>query len=460
MKHALITFGNEESYGLSFVGGELLEHKQEIKFFDGDNNGFRQMIGWQPDFVMFGPLSTFYKRACSIAASTRCFVPKNTKIVFGGHHAFADPDIVKNDFIDTVVVGPVRGSIERILAGETGIIKTEPTCPADMAKPARTLHYADIPRIGKRYRKFALSMLGCRWNCSYCSSSSNHIREEFGNDAFRRYYYERRPLDEVMAELKEIATFDTKEIEWVDDDIFSGPFFSSWLEDFHKEYKKHINLPMYISTTSVGVLQAGGYILGKLRDFVNVVGMGVQAIRPESLKLFNRSWDNEGKMKAAYDRLVAFGYRVNLQFIVGLPVKDPVEDAIETLLAVKRIGPGSICSIYPLMVYPGTQMANYCKENNIELNEDCSGDTNSAVCNIKFDLDTQRKLRNICKLGTFFVKYDVSERWIRTLIDIDFDDKTSQKLSLNRYYECVTDRLGEQGKQIFGDILETMKLTY
>lgn len=33
---ALVCFGNEESYGLLFVAGELLLYDQEIKFFDAE----------------------------------------------------------------------------------------------------------------------------------------------------------------------------------------------------------------------------------------------------------------------------------------------------------------------------------------------------------------------------------------------------------------------------------------
>jgi hypothetical protein len=36
MKHALVCFGNEENYGLFFVGSELEKFKQEIKFFDAE----------------------------------------------------------------------------------------------------------------------------------------------------------------------------------------------------------------------------------------------------------------------------------------------------------------------------------------------------------------------------------------------------------------------------------------
>lgn len=460
MKMALITFGNEESYGLLFVGGELLEHGQQIRFFDAEEDNVEdQIVKWNPDFIMLSPMTTFYPAAVKLARNIKerlCHVIS----VFGGHHAVASPQIVDSNEVDIVVVGPVRGAINRIFSGERGVIKTSPTVPADLPRPARKEYYRDIPRMAERYRKVMLSMLGCPWNCSYCSSSSGHTRNIFGPEAHKRYYLTRRPLQAIIEEAKEIIQYQTQEIEWVDDDIFAGADVEEWLPVFVEKWQKEIGLPLYVSTTSRSVLKVSDDILAILKRIVNVVGMGVQAIRPESLNLFNRKWDNEKHMKNAYDRLHMFGYAVNLQCIIGLPVNDPVEEAIDTIKGLQRIGPSSICSCYPLMIYPGTAMEKYCRDLGVQLNDACMGDTNNAIPGILFSPNVTKQLRNICKLGTLFVKYNIDERWIRALINIDLDEKTSRHLSTVRYYECIMDRLKEKGQQIFGDILATMKIRY
>ena len=460
MKVALIAFGNEESYGLLFVGGELLEHFQEIRFFDAERDDVEdQLVEWEPEFIFFSPMTTFYPAATRVARNIKSRLP-HVVSVFGGHHATSRPQIVDSDEVDVVVVGPVRGSIEQIFSGKRGVIQTVPTVPTDMPWPARREYYRDVPRMASRYRKVMLSMPGCPWNCSYCSSASGHMRELFGAEAHKRYYLSRRPIPTIIEEAKEIIQYETHEIEWVDDDVFAGADVEEWMPEFVKTWEKEIGLPMYVSTTSRFVMKVSDNVLATLKRIVNVVGMGVQAIRPESLKLFNRAWDNEKMMKDAYDRLCSFGYAVNLQCIVGLPIDDPIGDALDTIKGMQRIGPGSICSCYPLMIYPGTEMEKYCRERNIQLNDACIGDTNSAIPNILFSPDVTRQLRNICKLGTLFIKYNIDERWIRALINIDFDDETSRHLSMVRYYECVTDRLKEKGEQIFNDILATMKLRY
>jgi radical SAM superfamily enzyme YgiQ (UPF0313 family) len=463
MKVALIAFGNEESYGLLVVGGELLRHNQEIMFFDAEEAGVvRQVCSWKPDFIFFSPMTTFFPRALKISQEVKSYFPKVVS-VFGGHHAMSSPAISQIAGVDIVVIGPVKGSIEQILKGEQRIIRTTLSSPDDLAMPARQEYYRDIPRMASRYRKIMLSMLGCPWNCSYCSSSLGNMSNIFGSDAHKRYYLARKPFSAIIAEAKELLKYRTVEIEWVDDDIFSGTDVENWILKFVNIWGKEIGLPMYISTTSYNALKVSDDLLVHLRKIVNCIGVGIQAIRPESLKLLNRSWDNEVKMKAAYDRLRSYGYAVNLQCIVGLPVEDPVEDALETIKGLQRIAGGSICSCYPLMIYPGTAMEKLCAKKGFLKNAACNGDTNSGNPGLAFPEKTTKQLRNICKLATLFVKYNISERWMRALIDIDLDDEASKALATVRYFECVNDRLkGEdkQAEEVFAEIMRSTKIRY
>ncbi len=460
MKIALVAFGNEESYGLLIVGGEFLLHGEWIKFFDAEEDDVvSKILYWEPDFLCFSPMTTFFQRALNISRKIKQTM-SNVVSVFGGHHAMSSPEIASMEGVDIVVVGPIRGAVKQILSKTHGVIRTYLTSPDDTAMPAREQYYRDIPRMAGRYRKIMLSMFGCPWNCSYCSSASGHLQEIFGKDAHYRYYLSRRSIPLIIEEAKELLKYKTVEIEWVDDDVFFGDDIETWIPSFVEAWEKDINLPMYVSTTSFYARKVSDNVLSTLKRIVNCVGLGVQAIMPESRKLFNRGWDNEEKMKAAYDRLTSFGYRVNLQCIVGLPVKDPLEDAMETIKAMQRIGSGSICSCYPLQVYPGTKLESFCHTNKVSLNAECNGDTNSGIPAIKFSENTTKRVKNLCKLATLFVKYNISEDWMRPMLDIDYNDKTSKALSMVRYFECVNDRLMGKGQEIFDDIIKTMRIRY
>lgn len=461
MKIALITFGNEESYGLLFVARELLNFKQEIKFFDSEENCFIKKIEeYKPDFAFFSPMTTFFPYALKIARKLKNKFP-NLFTVFGGHHISACKNSLESDEIDIAVIGPIKGATEQILSRKKSIIKTIPTIIDDLALPARREYYRDIPRMRNRYRKVMLSTLGCPFSCSYCASSAKRICRLFNSNIHKEYFLKRRSISAIIREAEEILSLgSTEEIEWTDDDIFVGNDIEAWLSDFIDIWKKKINLPMYVLSSSRSILSVSNKTFRKLKKIVNCIGLGVQAIRPESLKLLNRPWDNEKYMKDAYDRCVSFGFSVNMSAIIGLPVSDPVEDALDTIKGLKRIGKYSICSVYPLQIYPDTEMEKYCKEHHFKLNNLSTNDTNTGIPSILFSENVIKQIRNLCKLATLFVKYNIDDRWIKVLMNIDFDLNTSFLLSQERYRECVIDRLKDRGKLIFEDIINSTKLRY
>lgn len=462
MKFALICCGNEESYGLLFVGAEINLFGHEIKYFDADQFDYviDEIISWEPDFICFSPMIAFVDRLMFVCRELK---RKNPKIIscFGGMYIFTNPHVIEDSDVDIVVIGPVRGSITKILNGERGIIKTELTDPSDMPFPSRKQYYDDIPRIRDRYRKFIVSMQGCPWNCAYCNSGAKLRQDTFGAKSFKKYFLHRRPVSTMIEELRDIDKFgNTYEIQWCDDDIFFGHDSGEWLLEFVKQWQKEFKFKSYIQTSSYSCLSTSDKVLTEVKKIANCVGMGIEAIKPFSLKIFNRQWDNEEKMKKAYDRLISFGYSVNMQAIVGLPVEDPVEDAIETVKGMQRIGSGSICSIYPMQVYPRTEIKKYCNDNGFKFHNTNKKDTNTGIVDIKFDKITTKRLKNICKLGTMFVKYNIDEKWMRALIDVDFNDATSKKISEVRYKECIFDRINNVSFNEIDNIIKNTNLRY
>jgi radical SAM superfamily enzyme YgiQ (UPF0313 family) len=443
MKSALVSFGNEESYGLLFVGTELKKHG-EIRFFDAEMaDPVEEITQYKPDYVCFSPLTVFYPKAKGIEELLRQRLDFIS--VYGGHHATHCGESLG----DITVVGAVHG----MDLSQRGIQGTGPTRPENLKSPAREEYFRDIPRFRRRYRKVMLSVAGCPWCCTYCSSSSAVTRKVFGKTTS---HLQHRHIEDVLTEARFIRDC-TEEIEWVDDDVFVGD--PEWLTAFYRRWIDEIGLPMYVSGTSVSALKASPDLLRLMRQVVNVVGLGVQAIAPESLKLLGRSWDSEDRIKAAYDYLASFGFRVNLQCIIGLPLADPVADALATIEGMKRVGAGSVASCYPLQVYPNTAMERYVEDKGYALNEECTGDTSSGLSAIDFGPVVNNRIRNICKLATLVIKYDIPVRWLEAMLDIELGD-SSKPMSLVRYYECIKDRLPSKADGIYDDIVAGMNLRY
>lgn len=446
-KFALVNFGNEESYGLLFAGSEFKRQGFEIKFYDSEmSDVVPAIISDHPDYIGFSPLTPDFKKAKSIELRVKEQLT-NLVSVYGGHHATNC-----NESIGDITC---IGGVYDLDLNHRGVVNNGAVKPYHLIWPAREEYYRDIPRMKDRYRKVMLSVHGCPFACSYCSSSAIQHRKTFGPS---RDNLTHRSIDDLIAEGKFVKEHNTFEIEWVDDDVFFGD--QDWLIEFYTRWQEEVGLPMYVSSTSIQVLKARQDVLELMRNSVNCVGMGVQAARADSLKLLNRQWDNRDQLKRAYKRLTDMGFRVNLQGIVGLPVDDVVGDALDTIDCIRDIGPGCVASIYPLQIYPGTAMDTTVRLKGYKYLPTCTGDTSSALPAIDFGDETNNRLRNICKLATMMIMFNIDRRWLEAMMDMKLDEETSKKMSEVRYFECINDRNPENSEEIFTDIFKTMKLKY
>lgn len=457
-KFALLHMGNDVAYGLTFVAGELSKRGHTVKWFDGDEPGVEAAVAkWRPDFACFSPLSTFYRQAEQLALKIKAALPK-TLSVFGGVHVFAVPDCVKSPAIDIVVSGPVYGTIEKLLeAKPKSVIRGTPV-PCKEMNPALVDYYASIPRMANRHRKYIMSHFGCLYNCSYCTTTL--LRKHYGTAAYNEFWMSRRPVENLIEEAKALLRFNTKEVSLEDDDALVGEDAAEWLEAFAAAWKKEIGLPMYANVTPATVVKAPDKTLKTLAGLVTSVQMGVQTARPESLALFNRSFQKEEQVKKAYDRLSSFGIKVKLEAIIGLPVKDPVGDAIDTIKLCQRVAAGGFTTCFPLMLYPGTALYNKCQAEGVPLNDSCEFEWHSGEGSVKFDRETARRIKNLTKMGTFFVKHNVDERWMRAFMDLELTKEASRQLSECTYLESLTFRLGEGARKDFDSILADMHFRY
>jgi radical SAM superfamily enzyme YgiQ (UPF0313 family) len=457
-KFALIHMGTDEVYGLEFVAAELKKNGHRIRWFDGDiDTAVSEVIDWQAEYMCLSPLTTFFPPALEFSRKVKSRCPE-IRSIFGGHHVTAVPEVSGMDGIDTVVVGPVYGTIEKIVSGNSEkVLKGRPV-PVDLMKPASREYFETVPNIGNRHRKTIMTHFGCPYKCSYCSTSL--LKAVYGWKQYSTYWLTRRPIDDIIEEAKVFLDYSTKEVSLEDDDMLFGKEIDQWLPEFTAAWKQEIGLPIIGNVTPNTVVKVSDKTLDTVSELAAVVQMGVQAARRETLKLFNRQFQNAEQVTNAADRLRSHGIPVKLELIVGAPVEDPVGDAIDTIKLAQRAGAGTFVSAFPLMVYPGTALQNWCLKNNVPMRDDCTYECYGGVGSIRFDPDTQKKITNISKLAAFFVKYNVDERWMRAIIEMDLNDTASKKVSESTYYESLRFQLGDQVDQEFDKILANTKFRY
>ncbi len=457
-KFALIHLGTDEVYGLEYVAAEIKRLGHKFQWFDGDLASVADdIIAWQPSYMCFSTLTTFFPEALVLSRNVKSRSPE-IKSVFGGHHITAVPDVHTSDGVDIIVPGPVFGTIEKIAAGTAEkIIKGYPI-PMHQMMPARREYFEEIGSIGSRHRKTIMSHFGCPYNCSYCST--HLLKKEYGKE-YRKYWLTRRPVDKVIQEAKIFLEFPTKEVALEDDDMLFGKEVEEWLPEFADAWKKTIGLPIHGNVTPNTVVKVSDNTLDTLAELVVGVQMGVQAARRDTLKLYNRQFQNEEQVAKAIERLKSRGIPVKLELIIGAPVEDPVGDAIDTIKLAQRVGAGTFVAAFPLMLYPGTALYKWCLENNIRMKDDCNFDCYSGEGSVLFDSDTQKKITNISKMAAFFVKYNVDEHWMRALIEMDLNNTSARMLSESIYYESLRFQLGDQfNRQEFEKILANTRFKY
>jgi hypothetical protein len=457
-KFALIHMGTDEVYGLEYVAAELIQNGHQIRWFDGDkSDAVDQVIAWQAEYMCFSPLTTFFPSALKFSRNVKSKHPE-IRSVFGGHHVTAAPEVYNFDGIDTVVVGPVYSTIDKIVANMgPKVIKGYPI-PVSMMMPARREYFETVGNIGRRHRKTIMSHFGCPYNCSYCSTSC--LRSEYGSKEYRKYWLTRRPIELMIEEAKIFLDFPTKEVALEDDDMLYGNEIDEWLPAFKTAWKQDIGLPIHGNVTPNTVVEVSDKTLDTMAKLVDFVQMGVQAARRETLKLFNRQFQNEEQVAGAVERLKRHGIPVKLEMIVGAPVEDPVGDAIDTIKLAQRVAAGTFAVAFPLMLYPGSALHKWCIENNVPMRDDCTYECYGGEGSVLFDPDTQKKITNISKMATFFVKYDVDERWMRALIEMNLSDTAAKRLAEMSYYESLRFQLGDQIDQEFDQILANTKFRY
>lgn len=455
-KFALIHIGSHEVYGLCFVAAELCRCDHHFQWFDGESEDvIDNIVNWEPDFICLSPLSAFLNQAVILAGEIKARLPK-VRSVFGGLHVSVVPEIVQLDAVDIVVIGPVYGTIDAIInSKKSTIIKGNAISPKHL-EPVKREYYEQIPRIGNRHIKMIMSHFGCIYNCAYCLTSK--IRSEFGLKNYKKYWLTRRSLENIINEAKVFLEYPTTEVELSDDDMLYGSDIDTWLSEFANAWKSEINLPIFGNVTPHSVLRVSDETLGKLSELVCNVCIGLQAVKKETLMLFNRQDQTKQIFKKVVDRLNCFDIPIKIDLIIGNPVQDPIDDAIETIKFAQSLGDNVIATVYPLMLYPGTRLTEWCVENKIALNDECNFNWYSGIGSIKFDSNTNKKIRNLTKLGHFFITHKVSEGWIRALIETDINDDAARCIAQCNYFDSLVHH--GKSKEKAEKIVEKVKLYF
>jgi len=224
----------------------------------------------------------------------------------------------------------------------------------------KVVNFSHSPELFRKYAHYGgtchmiLTSRGCPFNCSYCGNS-------FLMDAFGKRVRE-RSVENCINELKEVKKYPHIIYINIEDDWFL--FHSKeWIEEFCREYKKHIRLPFMIRVYPTKLDREQ---LLMLRDAgLSWVLMGIQSGSDRvNYEVFNRKVPFSRVQEAA-EVIAETKAAPYYEMIVDNPYETE-EDQIKTVNSILKLGRPFVLSLAHLTYMPGTKIREMALKDGIE----------------------------------------------------------------------------------------------
>ena len=364
---ALLKQEGHEVYGLTDSTFDVSNH-----ITNDEKRNLKKIADIKPELVGFSVLSHRYQWCLKFARLIKHNFPK-IKIIFGGPHATAVPELViKDECVDIVCVGEGEEALLELAKNpnstdirnmwfktKKGIIRN-PLRP--LIKNLDTLPFPDksiwidVPKNTFKYYLIMMSR-GCPYSCSFCFNSYLHkLYKGLGN------YVRFRSVDNVIRELRQ-AKKDFN-IEWV---LFMDDNFSldeKWLVNFSCKYQKLIGLP-YACNTHPNTLNKKRITYLK-KSGCRFVMVGIQSGSEKVRRKIIGRYETNAKLQEVTKLCHSAKLNFSLDHIFGLD--DSITAMTESAQLYNVVRPFTI-NTYQLYFFPKTPIINYKGLNETDVNK-------------------------------------------------------------------------------------------
>ena len=413
-----------EKLGIMYLSAALKKRGHETLLCRYEKEDFDMLIqSFSPDLVAFSLITGAHKRSLEIARDIR----KNYGIptVAGGPHATFFSQDIPEDAVDFVVVGQGEKAIVDVVEGRARgrFLCYDFTDLNEIPFPDRSLFY--------RYEEFrdnpmknVISMRDCPYSCSYCY---NHSWKKMFRG--QNHFMQRRSVDGVIGEIKEMRDhYMLEKVLFIDDNFLINDM---WIGEFAIKYGREIGLP-FLCSFRVNLLDEEK--LKMLRDAgLFMVNFALESADPyvQSEILHRDNIKNEHIIRAI-ELFRNYDIKCRMQNMIGLPVEDSLQDALGTLEFNKtyRVDDSWVSIFQP---YPNTELAEYCFKNGFLEASMKDSIAESFFDESRLKIDNKNKIKKLQKWWFFIVHYNLSDRLIDVILNIDINNAVSQSLLDLRY---------------------------
>ncbi|HEX9926494.1 MAG TPA: radical SAM protein [Anaerolineae bacterium] len=287
----------------------------EIKFYD---DRLETIPFDEPtDLVAISVETYTAKRAYQIASEYR---RRAVPVVMGGFHATLCPEEVA-DYAEAVVIGEAEGLWPQVIDdfrhGKPEKIYRQPARPSLKGlNPDRTIFR------GKRYLSIGLveAGRGCHFKCDFCAVQT--VFDQTQN---------RRPIDDIIAELTWLKRQHKKFIFFVDDNITSN------LDEAKAFFRALIPLKLrWVSQASINAAHDEEFLDLLVRSGCEGLLIGFESLDPQNLKAMAKGFNTmKGGFEPALANLRRYNIKLYVTFIFGYDLDTPASFA-ETVDFARR----------------------------------------------------------------------------------------------------------------------------
>lgn len=284
--------------------------------------------------IGIGGMGHAAKRSVELAAE---FKARGKIVIMGGPMASLAKEVAKLYF-DSVVVGDAENVFYQVIKDiENGCLK-------DFYNSPLTSLTTPLPRYDLIMKKNIGDFLpvqagrGCPNSCKFCSIYCLY-----------RTRYLKRPIPEVIRDIKYVKELGFKKFLLIDDNIVSDP---EYMLELCREIKK-IKMS-WMSQCAIGIADNPNLLNAAAESGCYTLSFGLESINPEGLKAINKSWCDPNDYSRVIRTCISAGIDIASEMIVGID-SDTKESLLATIPAVKKWGVIAP-KFYIMTPIPGTDL--------------------------------------------------------------------------------------------------------
>ena len=426
---ARILFVDKNDYkdklGIYYLTAVLKEAGHRVDYCEVSRDNIKKYFKKEVDFVFYSIMSSEYQWFKKYNRQLkRSF---NFKTVVGGIHFTICPESGVNDRdVDFVVQGPGEIAALDIVNGKTTGKLVKGTIPDinSLPRPDRSIVYKYKEFSNASLKRFIASR-DCPYNCSYCHNHVVHKLMHKQKDKFNQRLIPDKLIDDVI---------DVRDKYGIRMAVFNDDDFAldaQWVEAFCRQWvKRKVGVPFacYLNayTASDGLLK----LLAK--SGLSLASIGIEtANKTIREKILTRPKVTNERIECVIRKCMELGVRVKTLNMIGLPIDNSLEEALETLIFNQKLTPtsSSCCILEP---FPNTDIYGYCKSKGFLKKHASYVDVRDKTI---LQIKDAEKINRLCKWWIIFVAKKISIDWINLILEIPLTKDISKKMLAlsNRY---------------------------